>query len=66
MLNETMMCLQLNQKQCLTSPTALHYNDNESSKHEKHTTLPSYQSALTGLETMKRFFLCNELQEDSL
>ena len=39
-------------------------DDNESSINEEQITLPSFQSALTGLETVKRFFLCNELQED--
>ena len=60
------MCLQQYLKQVLTSPTTLHDDDNESSKNDEQTTLPSFQSALTGLETMKRFFLCKELQEDSL
>ena len=41
-------------------------NDNESGKNEKQTTVLSFHSALTWLETEKRFFLCNELQEDLL
>ena len=35
-------------------------DDNESSKNEEQTTVPSFQSS-TGLETVMRFFLCNEL-----
>ena len=58
-LNATMMRLQLNLKQCPTSPATLQDDDNESSKDEE-------QTALTGLKTMKEFFLCNELLEDSL
>ena len=40
--------------------------DNELSQNEEQITVPSFQSTSTGLETVKKFFLCNELQEDLL
>ena len=38
----------------------------ESSKNEDQVAVSLFLAALNGLETVKRFFLCNELQEDSL
>ena len=61
-----MMCLQLNLQQVTKSPITLHNDNDESSKAEEQTTLLFFQSPLTGLETMKTFFLYNELQKDSL
>ena len=44
----------------LHNDETLNDDDNESSKNEEKITVLSFQLALTGLETVKRLFLCKK------